>query len=285
MTTDIIEINNFIVLIEQSAAEKTVVSRCDVDDQVIGISFYGSGEVDIDIRFGKNKKTYHNTTGIVTSFFVNDKVDFLHRISPEKPLRSISIFSTLKNLNKLPTQELEIFSQHLAPLLHAKEDFVEGPSFHMTADMLTAVDKILNTSYKGVSRMMFLRSQVIELLAHFFASLSNAEKTTINSSDREKLFQAKEILNQNIDAPPTLNELSKLIGLNNYKLKKNFKELFGVPVFKYLQQERLNKAHEILQTKNMSIQEAAWFVGYESLSSFSNAFHKKFGYRPSQLKK
>ena len=37
---------------------------------------------------------------------------------------------------------------------------------------------------------------------------------------------------------------------------------------------RMAKAYELLRTGNVSIQEAAWNVGYESLSSFSNAFSK-----------
>jgi AraC family transcriptional activator of pyochelin receptor len=36
MTKDIIEINNFIVLIEQSIAEKTIVDKCGFDDQAEG---------------------------------------------------------------------------------------------------------------------------------------------------------------------------------------------------------------------------------------------------------
>ena len=74
------------------------------------------------------------------------------------------------------------------------------------------------------------------------------------------------------------------LDLNTFKLKKNFKELFGVPVFKYLQNERLTTAHELLRNKKATVQEAAWQVGYDSLSSFSNAFSKKFGYRPSDIK-
>jgi transcriptional regulator GlxA family with amidase domain len=123
------------------------------------------------------------------------------------------------------------------------------------------------------------------LLAHFFAHLGAEKEKTTNKIDSDKLFQAKEIMIQNIATPPSLSELSKQIGLNNNKLKKNFKELFGIPVFKYLQEQRLNKAHELLSNTDKNIQETAWFVGYESLSSFSNAFHKKFGVRPSELKK
>ncbi|MEM6831573.1 MAG: helix-turn-helix transcriptional regulator, partial [Bacteroidota bacterium] len=65
---------------------------------------------------------------------------------------------------------------------------------------------------------------------------------------------------------------------------KDFKALFGVPVFKYLQNERLTKAHKLLQTGNVTIQEAAWQVGYDSLSSFSNAFNEKYGFRPSSVR-
>ena len=106
----------------------------------------------------------------------------------------------------------------------------------------------------------------------------------MRKTEREKLYEAKEILSNNLDTPPSLNELSKIIGLNTFKLKKDFKELFGVPVFKYLQNERMNKAHDLIRTNEATVQEAAWHVGYDSLSSFSNAFTKKFGFRPSEIR-
>ncbi|GAA0743295.1 helix-turn-helix domain-containing protein [Gaetbulibacter jejuensis] len=43
-------------------------------------------------------------------------------------------------------------------------------------------------------------------------------------------------------------------------------------------------AHDLINNKKATVQEAAWQVGYDSLGSFSNAFEKKFGYRPSQIK-
>ena len=108
--------------------------------------------------------------------------------------------------------------------------------------------------------------------------------TSMKDNEREKLYRAKEIISNNMEAPPSITELSRLIGLNDFKLKKNFKELFGFPVYKYLQNERLIKAHDLLSSQDVTIQEAAWSVGYESLSSFSNAFVKKFGFRPSEVK-
>ncbi|MCB0497423.1 MAG: helix-turn-helix transcriptional regulator [Cyclobacteriaceae bacterium] len=285
MTTDIIEINNFVVLIEQSNEAKPVMARCDLDDQVIGILFYGSGNVVLDISYNNKTTTLNNSTGVVTSFYGNKKVEFIHNISHTKPLYSVSIFSTLDNINKLSQQEREIFTEHLAPLLKAEEDFVQGPQFYMTPEMQRAISKVFETNYTGPLRKMFLQSQVTELLAHFFAFVTSGKKTEIKELEKEKLYDAREIIISNMAKPPSLNELSKMIGLNSNKLKKNFKELFGIPVFKYLQSERLLKAHELLKSGEMNIQETAWHVGYESISSFSNAFTKMFGYRPSEVAK
>lgn len=286
MTRDVLEINNFIVLIEQSIAQETIVEQCGFDEQVIGFSFYGSGNVALAINYEDKTQHYNNTKGIALSFSANNKVKFVHNISNTKPLQCVCVVSSIKNILKLPTQEVEVFSKSLNSLVNPGAPYVEGPIFYMSPEMLTAVDKIFNTSYTGTTRMMFIRSQVMELLAHFFANISSIKlDTDIPDSDRDKLYQAKEILTNNMDAPPSLSELSKLIGLNSFKLKKNFKALFGVPVFKYLQSQRLDKAHALLSNTDMSIQEVAEVVGYESMSSFSSAFLGRFGVRPSEIKK
>jgi AraC-like DNA-binding protein len=285
MTTDILEINNFIVLIEQSNAKNEIVQKCDMHADAVGFAFYGSGNVELEIKYEGKTITVNNTTGIAISFFGNSKVEFLHKIEPNKPLQSISVFIELKKIHTLQEVEREIFNEYLPQLINPQANFVEGPNFYMTPDMQNAVQKILTTQYKGNTKHMFLKSQVNELLSHFFAFLTSDKVVYIKNSDRDKIYQAKEIIINNISQPPSLSELSKLIGLNSNKLKKNFKELFGIPVFKFLQEERLNKAYELLSSNNgMSIQETAWFVGYESLSSFSNAFQKKFGTRPNEIK-
>lgn len=55
----------------------------------------------------------------------------------------------------------------------------------------------------------------------------------------------------------TLIELSRLIGLNDYKLKKGFKEMFGTTVFGYLREKRLEKAFHLLQEGTMNVTECS----------------------------
>ena len=283
MTTDIIELNDFIVLVEQSNSQKTIIQGCEIDGEALGFAFYSSGNVELEIKHQNQTKIVTTTSGIAISFFGNSKVAFSHKIGPYKPLQSISIFSRLNSLRSLPHEEQEVFNALLPELVNPQADFVEGPRFYMTPDMQAAVGKIMTNQYKGTTRKMFLKSQVNELLAHFFAHLSSGKRDRLTCEERDKLFLAKDIIENNMSNPPSLSELSKLIGLNNNKLKKNFKELFGVPVFKFLQEERLNKAYELLSAGNESVQEVAWYVGYDSLSSFSNAFQSKFGVRPNEI--
>ncbi len=284
MTRDIIDINDLTILVETGNSEEPMIDSCYFDEPVISVAFYGSGDVDLTVKYGDKQKEFNYTKGLCLSFYANEKVEFVHTVSASKPLACIVIATSTSNLDKLPNQEGELFGEMLQQLVFPKDHYVEGPSFKMTPEMQSIVDQVFHTRYEGKAKMLFFKSQMTSLLAHFFGQLSMMSESKIPQNEREKLQQAKEILAENLETPPSLTELSRLIGLNTHKLKKNFKELFGVPVFKYLQNERLTTAHELIRNQKMTVQEAAWHVGYDSLSSFSNAFARKFGFRPSEIK-
>ncbi len=284
MVREILDINDFIVLVEEGNSDTVTVDSCLFDEPVIAVAFYGSGNVALSVKYGDKQRDFDHSKGLALSFYADEKVEFVHTISPDKPLECILIATSPKNLEKLPNEEGELFSQMLDQLVNPTGHYVEGPKFFMTPEMQSIVNQIFHTTYIGKTKMMFFRSQVTALLSHFFGQLATKVGDDIKTSEKEKLFQAKEILSTNLDTPPSLTELSMQIGLNSFKLKKNFKALFGVPVFKYLQNERLSKAHKLLRNREVTVQEAAWHVGYDSLSSFSNAFSKKYGFRPSEIR-
>ncbi|PXX29692.1 AraC family transcriptional regulator [Arenibacter sp. ARW7G5Y1] len=284
MTRDFININDFIVLVEEAKVNEATIDSCSFEEPLIAVAFYGSGNVDLKVNYGDKQKDFSHTKGLALSFYADDKVEFIHTVSSSKPLECLVIATSIKALDKLPNQEGELFGDMLGELVDPSDHFVEGPSFIMTPEMQEIVDSLFNIKYEGKTKMMFFRSQITALLSHFFGQLAGLKTEKINTQERKRLNWARDILLENIDNPPTLNELSKQIGWNTFKLKKDFKAYFGVPVFKYLQNERLTLAHKLIRNQDATVQEAAWHVGYDSLSSFSNAFEKKFGYRPSQIK-
>ena len=284
MTRDIIDINDFTILVETAFSQEVVKDACKFDEPVIAVAFYGSGNVNLDMIYPTGSKQFNYTKGLALSFYADEQVECVHTVSKDNPLGCIVIATATRNLKTLPNQEGELFSELLHNLVDPKDHYVEGPSFFMTPEMHQIVDSLFNIKYEGKTKMMFFRSQITALLSHFFGQLAINHSKGMKSTDKERLEQAKEILSSNLDNPPSLSELSKQLGLNTTKLKKEFKEVFGLPVFKYLQNERLTKAHSLISNNESTVQEAAWHVGYDSLSSFSNAFAKKFGYRPSQIK-
>ena len=284
MTRDIIDINDFTILVEEAKVNEPTIDSCFFEEPLIAVAFYGSGNVDLTVKYTDEEKKFNYTKGLALSFYADEKVEFVHSVSASKPLECLVIATSAKTIDNLPNQEGELFGELLNELVNPSNNYVEGPSFIMTPEMQTIVDSLFNIQYEGKTRMMFFRSQITTLLSHFFGELAVMKTEKIKTNEREKLNLAKDILLQNIDNPPSLNEISKEIGLNTFKLKKEFKAFFGVPVFKYLQTERLTLAHKMIRNQEMTVQEAAWHVGYDSLSSFSNAFEKKFGYRPSQIK-
>ncbi|MDO5980597.1 helix-turn-helix transcriptional regulator [Flavivirga spongiicola] len=284
MTRDIIDINDFTILVEEAKVDEPTIDLCLFDEPVIAVAFYGSGNVDLKVNYGHKQNKFSYTKGLALSFYADEKVEFEHVVSALKPLECIVIATSAKAIDNLPNQEGELFGEMLNQLVNPSDHYVEGPSFIMTPEMQTIVDSLFNIQYRGKTKMMFFRSQITALLSHFFGQLASLKTEKIKTPEREKLNQVKDILLKNIDNPPSLDEISKQIGLNIFKLKKDFKAFFGVPVFKYLQNERLTLAHKMIRNQKSTVQEAAWHVGYDSLSSFSNAFEKKFGYRPSQIK-
>jgi AraC-like DNA-binding protein len=283
MNREIIDINDCTILLEEASTNTTLVDSCFFDEPVIAIAFYGAGDVGLNVKYNEKTKTFHHTKGMVLSFYADEKVEFEHLVSSQKPLQCLVIATSLRNLDKLPNGEGQFLEQFLHQLVHPKDHYVEGPVFKMSPEMFLLVEQFFSNTYEGGIKMMFYKSHMTALLSHYFGQLASQQSTKINVEQLEKINLAQEILLSNLENPPSLTELAHKIGTNTNTLKKEFKAQFGVPVFKYLQNERLNKAHNLIKKERITIQEAAWAVGYDSLGSFSNAFEKKFGYRPSQV--
>jgi AraC family transcriptional activator of pyochelin receptor len=151
------------------------------------------------------------------------------------------------------------------------------------------INKVLSCNYADSLKQMFLFSKTIEMLvlqAESFDRNSGKVKSFLKSDyDKERILYARDYMLKNMDCPPSLSELSKVAGINEYKLKKGFKETFNHTIFEYLSEARLELAKIDLLEKKKTATEIAFELGYSSLQHFSSSFKKKFGVSPSQLRK
>lgn len=282
MNREIIDIHDYTILLEEASTDNNLIDSCFFDEPVIAIAFYGAGDVGLNVKFDGKTKEFHHTKGMVLSFYADNKVEFEHHVSKLKPLQCLVIATTVRNIDKLPNGEGQFLEKFLHQLVHPKDHYVEGPVFNMSPEMFLLVEQFFSNTFQSEIKMLFYKSHMTALLSHYFGQLAKQQSEVLDTSQIEKINLAQEILLADLENPPSLTELAHKIGINTNKLKIEFKAQFGVPVFKYLQNERLKKAYNLIKNEQKTIQEAAWAVGYDSLGSFSNAFEKKFGYRPSQ---
>lgn len=79
-------------------------------------------------------------------------------------------------------------------------------------------------------------------------------------------------------------EISTLSGLSHSRLDHLFKAEAGQSPTQYLQELRLKKACQLLETTTMRIKQVRLAVGYQDHRDFFRDFKKQFGLTPSQYR-
>ena len=181
-----------------------------------------------------------------------------------------------------------------------KEDFTQKPIFEVDGFTIKQEMQIKEQqklildelptlfSLEGKLQELYLESKIIDLIyitVNDIKQTSLKESVDINSKDLECLYRARDILLEDISNPPSLKILAYQSAINEFKLKKGFKKLFGNTVFGFLQEYRLNEAKKILINNEININEVSSMVGYKNVSHFSKIFKEYFGVNPKQIKK
>ena len=148
------------------------------------------------------------------------------------------------------------------------------------------LDEILCADSGSASRQIFLEAKGLELLAVLIDETALASQATapLTTGDSDRLERARRILLGRMTDPPSLPELARAVGLNEFKLKGGFRILFGTSVFGYLRTERMDCARRLLVNRDLTVTEIAVRVGYENASKFAAAFRKHFGLPPSAFR-
>ncbi len=154
--------------------------------------------------------------------------------------------------------------------------------------LMLIINDIITCSYQEGIKEIYLESKVKEIFSILFSKLNEKhltpqKKSKISDAERRQILLAEKILKDNLDRSITIRELASLSGVNDYKLKKNFKIVTGKPIFSYLTDMRMEEAKNMLINRDMNISEVAYAVGYKNPQHFTSAFKKKFNYLPSDL--
>jgi len=200
-------------------------------------------------------------------------------------LKSVHIYFDTKILaTYLAKDAVEILVKSYFPQLiaNAQLDPIE-------TDYRVMLDELQVDKHDHPLRINFIQNRVLLLLEKFLLKLAAHKKTLgakskLTEDEIVRLMKVEALLVKDFSvAVPTIDSLSKLSAMSPTKLKSDFKQLYGLPIYEYYQKNRMLKAKALLLSGLYSSKEVGIMVGYTNLSHFATTFKKEFGVLPSEL--
>ncbi|HBK89596.1 MAG: AraC family transcriptional regulator [Cyclobacteriaceae bacterium] len=205
------------------------------------------------------------------------ELPFTLRMSPHS--RMVVMTISLESLHQLFVHE---------PLPFLKPENINQKFYderEIPSHLMVELNQLYNIHLSTSSNSIYYQGKILELLALYFSQRKADTETCPFLNDQEtvrKIKNAKDYILQHMEAPPTLKELARLMGLNEYQLKAGFKEIYGNTVFGFLLDHKLDSARVLLDSMKFQVAEVAYKIGYTNPSHFIAAFKKKFGVTPKK---
>nr|WP_320191170.1 AraC family transcriptional regulator [uncultured Desulfobacter sp.] len=232
----------------------------------------------------EQKTTYCSNHGYLT-YAHNLKTELIH--CPAKPFCIIGLLMEPWFIKRFSQGAAVKFARTIEGMLSIQKqgDFFCRPVF-MNPAINICIHEILGCTYIDSRRHLFLGSKALELMRFGFDQFNPDKGPDISCFNLETgspnfVHKARDIMMSDIKNPPSLTELSRMVGVNRTTLSQSFRKVYGVTIFNFLRTFRLEESKRLLQTGNRSVSEVAFEVGYAQQRTFSKEFKKYFGDTPS----
>ena len=94
----------------------------------------------------------------------------------------------------------------------------------------------------------------------------------------------KSVIQHNLYADLSLDELAALCHLSISSFKRKFKTVFNDSPRKYIVKKKVEKAATLLKTSKMRISDISYEAGFDSFATFSRNFTNIYGKSPSEYR-
>lgn len=157
----------------------------------------------------------------------------------------------------------------------------------LTGRLLNMLDELIDMPFAGMRAERYMEAKILEWLCLLCELLTAPEQefkddNPLSNKKAQAIKQVVGILNNNIAAPPGLDELAAQVGLSRTSLASAFKASFGITMSNYLLQRRMDLARQLLRSGKQSILQVGMTIGYEDQSAFGRAYRKFFGHAPKE---
>lgn len=240
------------------------------------IQFFFGLEGKTKLHFGPYVRNLEEHT---VTFLFNPLQEHAFRIELAPNTKLITIFIPLEKLHKL-------FSPEDLPILHneaiQQKIYQDKP---MSQSILLTLAPLYKLHLNKAIEHTYYYGKLLEVVSLYFSDRETDIVSCPFLNDEnilKKIKDAKEILLQQLNSPPTIADLARSVAIPEYQLKSGFKELYGNTIYGYVLTKKMDQARKLLDLGSIQVNEVAYDIGYSNPSHFIAAFKKQFGVTPKK---
>lgn len=256
------------------------------------IKYVFSGE---EVYHCQNKK-YRVSNDRILIF--NEKQMYSSYINSEHKTESFSVFFKPRFAESVLNSLIGETDKLLENPLYTKTglqpvNFFEKLYF-VEPEMMSIFYVIRNSIYKDMldeSESSELLFRLLEIIIHTNRNILGEinRLKSVKTSTKIELFKrlntAKDYIDSCFAEKVSLSKLAEVSCLSEHHLLREFRNYFGITPYRYLLRTRLETAKSQLINTQKSISQISTETGFEYLSSFTEAFIKRFKTSPSAFRK
>lgn len=198
----------------------------------------------------------------------------------------------------------EIIEPHFPNLINL-ESFIKNYTYtYLPLEIIKIIRQLQSLAFENALTSIYLESKVLECIAILVNEMSNPNENAfinqinygnirigkdriikLTSTDIHAIQKSHDIIEQHYNNPPDIKTLSKMVFLNQQKLKAGFSKQYHMTIGEYTNHMKMSVAANLLSTTDLSVEEIAFKVGYNYSANFSKMFKKTYGKAPLQFRK
>lgn len=177
------------------------------------------------------------------------------------------------------------------PLVSHLPEFItkhesSGTEFSWVKDTLKFLSHTAKTQHDGSSAIIKRLSEIIFIQTiRFWSQQNTTGKGFIAALNDRNLSNGLKAFHENFAADWTVEKLARESSMSRSLFADRFKHYLDLSPMQYVTQWRMQSARQMLAESDLSLDNIAREVGYESASAFSKTFKRLFEYSPGEFRK
>lgn len=185
----------------------------------------------------------------------------------------------------IPPSAMELFATEkiVEPNVADRVGFLQNAVYY--TEMYDAGEALAELYGEYKSKLKFFENKIsgilLEVLTDIMRMDEGGGRPTHKSGNAYKILK---LIRENYNKPLTNKSIGEMTGYHPNHVNRLVVNDTGMSLHRYLQNFRLERAMDLLQTTDMPIMRICETVGFRDFAHFSKYFKKKTGYTPTEFR-